>query len=137
MNTSSQAYVISKNYKVSKISDYHENECFLTALENKHLAIALNKLFNQRVKSQSKSQKTILSNKIIVHKNEKIVERITNVINKYLNVWKNISKTVNVSQKRWMRIKIILETNFKAYWMYKLEIENQAVIDKEFDALHA
>jgi hypothetical protein len=58
------------------------------------------------------------------------------VIDKYLNVWKDISKTTNVSENRWMKIKIVSETNFEACRMYKFEIENQAIIDKKFDALH-
>jgi hypothetical protein len=58
------------------------------------------------------------------------------MINNYLEIWKNISDTINISQKRWIRIKIILETNSKACRVYKLEIENQTIIDKEFDVLH-
>jgi hypothetical protein len=85
-NTSSQTYVIFKNYKLRKINDYHENESFLISSENRHLTIASNKFFKQNLKLKNKSSETILSNEIIVHENEKIVERITSVINKYLNV---------------------------------------------------
>jgi hypothetical protein len=136
-NTSSQIYMIFKNYRLRKINDYHKNESFLISSKNRHLTIASNKFFKQHLKLKNKSRKTVLLNDIIVHENEKIVARIVAMMNEYLNVWKNISETVNVSKKRWMKIKIILETNSQASRVYKLEIENQAIIDKEFDALHA
>ncbi len=85
-NTSNQTYVIFKNYRLKKINDYHENESFLISSKNRHLTIASNKFFKQNLKFKNKSRKTILLNEIIVHENEKIVERITSVINKYLNV---------------------------------------------------
>ncbi len=109
------------------------------------MIIALNKLFKQSISSEKiqnsekiedKNLETLLFNEIIVHDNEKTIARITAMINDYLEIWKNISNTINISQKRWMRIKIILETNSKACRVYKLEIENQTIIDIEFDVLH-
>jgi hypothetical protein len=140
-NTSNQTYVILKNYKLDKICDYQKNECFLIFSNDNHLIIVSNKLFSQKSHSRKlqdrEELKTVLFNEIIVHENEKIVKRIADVINKYLNVWKNISKTVNVSENRWMKIKTIFEANSDACRVYKFETENQIVIDKEFDVLHA
>ncbi len=139
-NISNQAYEILKNYKLSKICDYQKGECFLIFSNDKHLIVVLNKLFSQSMNSRrvqtSKDLKRVLSNEIIVHENTKAIRRIANVINRYLDVWKNISETINVSKKRWMRIKIISETNSETCRVYKLEIENQTIIDKKFDALH-
>jgi hypothetical protein len=139
-NISDQVYVIFKNYRVSKINDYHENECFLISSENNHLTIAFNKLFNQKIDLQKlqnlKKLEIILSNEITIHDDKVAIKRITDVINQYLDVWKNVSKSINISQKRWMNIKTILETNSETCRIYKLEIKNQTVIDKEFDVLH-
>jgi hypothetical protein len=96
-NTSSQAYTISKNYRIEKMIDYHENEYFTISSENENLIIAFNNLSKRSLNSRKihdlkdisekdKAQKTILLNEIIVHENEEIVKRITSVIDKYLNV---------------------------------------------------
>jgi hypothetical protein len=78
----------------------------------------------------------MLSNEIIVHDDKEAIDRIATIINEYLDVWKNISEIVNVLEKRWMKIKIISRTNSKVCRVYKLEIENQTIIDKKFDVLH-
>jgi hypothetical protein len=147
-NISNQVYVILKNYKIEKMNDYHESDCHVISSENEHLAIAFNRLSTNRRKMNSrrfqnkdvsekdKSFETILLNDIIVHDDKESIARIVAIINEYLNVWKNISKTVNVSEKRWMKIKTILEANSNACRVYKLETENQTMIDREFDALH-
>jgi hypothetical protein len=140
-NTFDRSFVILKNYKIEKLIDYHENECFLISSNDRHLVIALNRLFRQEINPRkiqdAEKLETILLNEIIVHENEEIVRRIANVIDRYLDVWKDESETINISEKRWMKIKTILETNSEANRIYKLKIENQAIIDKEFDALHA
>jgi hypothetical protein len=96
-NTSSQSYTISKNYRIEKMIDYHENEYFTISSEKEKLIIALNNLSKRSLNSrkiqdlgiiseEDKSRKTILFNEIIVHEDEKIVRRIANVIDKYQNV---------------------------------------------------
>ncbi len=131
------------------MNDYHESDCHAISSEDKHLIIASNKLFDDRQKMNSrefqsrdvfekdKFLETILLNDITVHENRESIARIVAMINDYLNVWRDISKTVNVSEERWMRIKIIFEANSNACRVYKLETEDQTMIDKEFDVLHA
>ncbi len=144
-NISDQTYVISKNYKIERMNEIHETEFLNVSSKNRHLTIAFNKWNKLKTNSRNiqisemsrkKFLEIVLSNERIVHEKKKAIERITNVIDKYLNVWKNVSKTINISQERWMRIKTIFEANSKICRVYKLELENQAVIDKEFNVLH-
>jgi hypothetical protein len=137
-NISDQTYVILKNYKIERMNDFHEIESFAIFSENKHLTIAFNKLSKQRTNSrniqnsetsQTNSVEIVLLNEITVHENKKTISCIANVVDNYLNVWKDISKTINISQKKWMKIKTILETNSETCRIYKLRIENQEIIN--------
>jgi hypothetical protein len=145
-NILDQTYVIFKNYKIERMNDIHQTKSLIVFSKNRHLTIAFNKLSKLKINSRKiqnsnmsrkKSLEIVLSNEIIIHENKETIERITNVIDKYLTIWKNVSRTINISQKRWMRIKTILETNSEACRVYKLRIEDQTIIDKEFDVLHS
>ncbi len=89
------------------------------------------------VSSSNNSFETMLLNEIIVHDNKKIVVKIFTMMNQYLNVWKINSEFVNVSSKRWMKIKTISKTNSESFKIYKLDTEDKAIIDEKFDVLHA
>ncbi len=89
-NIFNRLFVIIKNYKIEKLIDYHENECFLISSKNTHLIIVFNKFFNQRVNCRelqdTKRRETILSNEIIVYNDKKMIDRITTIMNEYLDV---------------------------------------------------
>jgi hypothetical protein len=95
-NTFSQSFVIFKNYRIEKLNDYHESECFVISSEDKNLIIALNRLSRQILNSRKISNieksfeknklKTVLHNEITVHDDTEIVKRIIDVIDKYLDV---------------------------------------------------
>jgi hypothetical protein len=107
--------------------------------KNEYIENSLSEKFKKNldlISSSNNSFDIVLLNEMTIHEDKKTIARITAMMNKYQNVWKNTSETVNVSEKRWIKIKIILETNLEACRIYKIETKNQTIIDKEFDALH-
>jgi ribosomal protein L17 len=63
-NTFIYLFMILKNFKIEKMNDYQKHEYFLISSENKHLAIASNKLiisFNKRAINAQKALKSMIN----------------------------------------------------------------------------
>lgn len=90
------------------------------------------KSFNESIQIM----KSMLSSDVIVYEDESIKNRLFVLVKTYSDIFKTKSGTIDVSSKRWMKIKTILEQLSDSARVFKIESKNRDFIDKEFDSLH-
>ena len=80
--------------------------------------------------------KTILSNEITVYENSETIKKIIAITKKISQIWSSISKMINFSSERWMKIKI--NDDFSKFAkVFRISSKNKIFINKKFDVLHA
>ena len=92
-NALSKPCVMSKNLRVSQLIDYAEKKCYLIESKQKHLIIVSNKF---DLKSNFNPE-TILQNETTVYENDSMMQKIAEMIDKYFELFKEISKTMRIS----------------------------------------
>ena len=80
--------------------------------------------------------KCITFMKIIIYDIESIRKQLIAITKRYLLLWQNIKKTVDIFKKKWMSI--ILKSNVKidAAKVYFLKFVDRKFLDKKFNKLH-
>lgn len=76
-NTSRKPYVIPKNLKVGHLRDFDEEGCFLTASEDRHLAVTSGKSLDIRETLTKSIKETVLPNEITVYGDTDTVKKLT------------------------------------------------------------
>ena len=77
----------------------------------------------------------MFSNDIIIYENETTINKIRVITEMTPQVWCFVSKMINISSDRWMKMKITDEIS-KSFRVFKILSKNKIFINKKFDALH-
>ena len=80
------------------------------------------------------SLKHVLFSDVIAYEAEMF--ELANLMNSYQNIFRDSDSTVNISEEKWMSIKLKSEAVSKFNKMYSLEVKNRSFIDVTFDKLH-
>ena len=135
-NISNRSYTISKNFKIEHLRDFDEKDCFMTTFENNHLTVTSSQIMNVKKTLKSKNfMKITFANEITVYEDEAIVKKIQTIIEKISEIWCLISKIMNLSSEKWIKIKTTDEVS-KSTRVFKISSKNKTFIDKKFDVLH-
>ena len=86
-----------------------------------------------------KTQDTILPNGVTIYGTQEVVAQIAKIVEKYPTIWIDSGRTVDIPEADW------LEVPLKENWeqtklptkVYPLGPKDRALIDEEFDKLHA
>lgn len=133
-NISKKSYTMFKNFKIDHLRDYDEKKIFLTHLKDCHFAVASSKIVNVK-KALKRKKETIFQNGIKIYENERTISKIKIIIEKKSQIWCSISKMINFSSEKWMKMKIIKKI-FKFFRVFRVLSKDRIFIDKKFDALH-
>ena len=135
-NILNKSYTISKNFKIEHLRNFDEKDSFMTTFKNSHLTVTSNQIMNVRKALKSKNFiKITLANEITVYKNETIVRKLQAITEKTSEIWCSISKIMNLSFEKWMKIKTTDEMS-KLIRVFRISSKNKTFINKKFDVLH-
>ena len=122
---------------VEILTEYEEKECYSVKIEDHMLTFKYTS-----VKVDWTCSETKLKNEVTVYENAETVTVLSDVINKYPQIWEDSGHTVDISESDHMSISLMTDWNCftalkLAHWVYSMRDAERQVIDKEFDKMHS
>ena len=88
-----KSYVVFKNVKIDHLNDYAKKKCFFVDSKQRHLIVMSKKIDLKKIFTT----KTMFQNEIIVYENESTMNKISKMIDTYLEFFKEILDTMQIS----------------------------------------
>lgn len=133
-NAFNMSYMISKNFKISKLHDYSEEECYMTRSKYRYLTIVSQFInIKESLSMRLFAKKTILQNKVTVYDDAMACQKIAIVVEVHSTIWNSKFDTINISSFEWMKINTISKTKSNSFRVFKFDEKDKAMMNKEFD----
>ena len=82
------------------------------------------------------AQERVTDNGITIYGDSSTYNRLSAVAKAYHDIWRDKGGVVNIPEKDWMENKTVNDAKPMLARVFRLGLEDRAVVDKEFDAMH-
>ena len=142
-NITNNSVVIFRRNRLKTLQKYENDDCYLIFSKNAHLTVDKRSTRNTKLtvrilieNHKKKKSEITLFNEITIYENAQTTLLLKKVAQKYIKLWKDDERIINVSVNKWMSIKLKLKTKVSAVRVYSLESKDKKIVDRKFDKLH-
>lgn len=141
-NTTDDSVFIPRRCRLGLLQEYEDEGCYLASPDDAHLAAGqwstrTKKLSVRALLASPEAIETILPNGITIYGTPEATESIRRVTDQYPTLWTDDGQTIDVPPERWMPIDLKPDAKVSAARVYPLGPKEKALVDQEFDKLHA
>ena len=158
-NTSDKSFFLSTKYRLDTVQEYEKEEYYMIISANAHL-IANSKIARhdkniiknwikkivivdaailaafQDIFKSSTVTEIITSFDIIVYDKFSIQTQLFKIVESYSRLWYNDDFIVNISEEKWISIKLKFDAKIETFKVYLLELDDRVFLDETFDKLY-